>query len=741
MTHAVELVLERLEEHGCDPRPAGPDKWQAHCPCHDDRKPSLSVGTGDSKALLHCQAGCDTEEVVHTIGLAMADLFDQDQDRLITDEYNYTDEAGEPLFQVVRYAGKDFRQRRRTATGWRWKLDDTRRVLYRLPRIVEAVKSGRTIYVAEGEKDVNALERAGEVATCNPMGAGPDKWRSDYTETLRGAKEVVIVADRDSEGEAHARQVAAALTGAVGSVEIVQAKEGKDAYDHLRAGHGLDEFEEIGLDGAVGGYTEVSSPPQTPIPRPLREAAFHGLAGEFVRTIEPHTEADPAAVLIQFLAAFGNACGRGPGWRAESTEHGTNEFVGIVGATSKARKGTSWDRVCELMRLVDPESESRIASGIASGEGLIHAVRDPVVIRRKARTKEERDRAGEDGRIEDEVDPGVSEKRLLVVEQELTKTLRVMQRERSSTVSDTLRGLWDSGNARNMSKGSPERTTGSLVTLIGHITVRELRRELTEIEVGNGFGNRWLWVYAQRSKLLPRGGNLTADDLLPIARKIGDALRLARTRGMLDLTEEAGEVWDTAYEDLSEVSDDLFGAVTARAEVHVRRLAVLYALLDEAEVVNLDHLRAAIAVWDYCEASAAHIFGGKVGDPLMDKILDAIRGSGEAGLTRTKIRDVVGGKRAAEEIDAALRFLTVRGLVTERVEQTSPKGGPRTRRYTPEKWSQPRGPVEPTSGEGGLAPPSDEVSSTFGRRARGCSSHRDDPRSGCRYCQMLAPEG
>jgi Protein of unknown function (DUF3987) len=361
------------------------------------------------------------------------------------------------------------------------------------------------------------------------------------------------------------------------------------------------------------------------------------------------------------------------------------------------------------------------------------------VIRRKARTKEEKAHADEDGRIEEETDPGVPEKRLLVIESELTQVLRVMKREKN-TVSPILRDLWDSGNARNMSKGSPERTTGSLVSLIGHITVRELRGELTEIEAGNGFANRWLWVHAKRSKKLPRGGSLTDDNLEPIARKVADALRLARARGMLDLTAEAWGVWEAAYDDLSETSDDLLGAITARAEAHVRRLAVLYALLDDVDVVDVDHLQAALAVWDYCAASAAQVFGGKVGDPLADKLLAAILEAGEAGLSRTGIRAVAGGHIPAPEIEAALRFLQVRGLIEEQVEPTTARGGRRAHRYTPGRRSKPRGPSEQTSGRGGLPPTPDEVSSGFRARARGCVSHPDSPRPGCRYCQ-LAVEG
>ncbi len=126
------------------------------------------------------------------------------------------------------------------------------------------------------------------------------------------------------------------------------------------------------------------------------------------------------------------------------------------------------------------------------------------------------------------------------------------------------------------------------------------------------------------------------------------------------MTEDAWRVWELLYDELSEGKDDLLGAITARAEAHVRRLAVLYALLDQRGVVEVEHLRAAMAVWDYCAASAAHIFGGKVGDPRIDKILAAILAAGDTGLSRTEIRSIVGGHVPADEIDAALRHL---GLV------------------------------------------------------------------------------
>jgi 5S rRNA maturation endonuclease (ribonuclease M5) len=198
--------------------------------------------------VVHCHAGCPAEAVVAAIGLEMGDLFDATKRRnggshdAIEARYPYVDEQGELLFEVVRFAGKSFRQRRpdpESRDGWTWNLRGVRRVPYRLPQVIAAVAEGRRVWIAEGEKDVHALEAAGEVATCNSGGA--KKWRPEYAEHLRGA-EVVIVADRDDSGREHAAQVAATLEGLARSVRIVEAAAGKDAADHLGEGLGLEDF-------------------------------------------------------------------------------------------------------------------------------------------------------------------------------------------------------------------------------------------------------------------------------------------------------------------------------------------------------------------------------------------------------------------------------------------------------------------------------------------------------------------
>ena len=265
MSPPLDFVLERLS--GVKRSGSG---FVACCPAHEDRRQSLSVSEGDDgRVLLHCHAGCDPAAVCASLGMTPADLFEKSgnghTDRTIVATYDYVDESGELLFQVVRFGPKDFRQRRPDGRGgWTWKLGDGRRVLYRLPQVLEAAHSGGTVHVVEGEKDVHALERAGAVATTGAGGAG--KWHPSYSESLSGAH-VVIVADKDEPGRRHAAAVAASLAGVAASVVTVEAATGKDAADHLAAGHGLDEFVTVPAEALVSipqGGTATVQPVEAP---------------------------------------------------------------------------------------------------------------------------------------------------------------------------------------------------------------------------------------------------------------------------------------------------------------------------------------------------------------------------------------------------------------------------------------------------------------------------------------------
>lgn len=251
-----ELILPKLE--AVKKSGAG---FAARCPAHEDRNPSLSVSPGTTQpVVIHCQAGCTPDAVLEAIGLTWADLSKprepQQGDDMWTPAgpavavYDYRDEDGQLLFQVLRTANKDFRQRVPDAgqkSGWRWSLGETRRVLYKLPKILAAIQECRMIYIVEGEKDVATLERHGHVATCNPGGAG--KWRPEYTEALRDAV-VTIIADKDTPGQNHARQVRDALMPVANSVTVMEATTGrhndkpiKDVTDHFDAGFDIRDLE------------------------------------------------------------------------------------------------------------------------------------------------------------------------------------------------------------------------------------------------------------------------------------------------------------------------------------------------------------------------------------------------------------------------------------------------------------------------------------------------------------------
>jgi hypothetical protein len=222
---------------------------KALCPAHDDHHPSMTIAKGrDCNTVVKCHAGhdCTTAAICAAKGITMADLYDgprtNGEKSKIVATYDYVDENGDLLFQAVRFDPKKFRQRRPDGRGgWNWSLGDTRRVLFRLPELLDGIAAGEQVWIAEGEKDVTALVGAGVVATCNPMGAGT--WRPEYTAALIDAKDVMIVADKDKAGYDHALAVAAALESPGRTITVVEAASGhKDAAEHLGAGRSIAEF-------------------------------------------------------------------------------------------------------------------------------------------------------------------------------------------------------------------------------------------------------------------------------------------------------------------------------------------------------------------------------------------------------------------------------------------------------------------------------------------------------------------
>jgi len=385
----------------------------------------------------------------------------------------------------------------------------------------------------------------------------------------------------------------------------------------------------------------------------LGDAAFYGLAGRIVRKIEPHSEADPAGMLLQFLVLFGNMIGRSAHFTVEADEHYTNLFAILVGETSIGRKGVSLNQVKSQLAKVDSEwSSERFLTGLSSGEGVIHAVRDPV----------DKQVPGENGPETVVVDEGVADKRLMLIETEFASVLKVLKRD-GNILSSILRSAWDGGNLQTLTKNSPTRATSPHISIIGHVTKSDLTRHLDSTDASNGFGNRFLWCCVKRSKELPEGG---ADKYLDFENEIAQLKSVADSAGKfgrLDRDDEARKLWSANYKRLTQGFTGLFGSIITRAAPQVMRLACIYALLDGDVMIKGRHLEAALTLWRYCEDSVRWIFGEAVGHPVADEILRFLQQS-PAGATKTQISGLFGGHKVQKTIDEALESLKADGRVT-----------------------------------------------------------------------------
>jgi hypothetical protein len=376
-------------------------------------------------------------------------------------------------------------------------------------------------------------------------------------------------------------------------------------------------------------------------PQAPDDDAYQGLPGAIVEAVAPHTEADPVAILGQLLIGAGSLIGRGAYFAVEATRHHPNEFVVLVGDSAKARKGSSWDHIARLLANIDPGFAARTHSGLSTGEGLIWAVRDP---------------GG--------TDPGSVDPRLLAVEAEFATVLKATGRD-INTLSPILRAAWDGRPLQLLTRTNPARASAAHIAVIGHITAAELRAQLNTVELANGFMNRFIVLACRRHRLLPEGGHPDPLAGTGLHQRLASALHAARRAGQVRFGIDARIAWWDTYAQLSQPADGLAGAMSARSEAHVVRLAMIYALLDNHNTIRLAHLKAALALWDYATRSASWALDTASGDPLAEQIIAALAAK-PAGLTRTQIRDLFQRNQPAHLIDQALATLLHTGRAHHR---------------------------------------------------------------------------
>jgi hypothetical protein len=415
-------------------------------------------------------------------------------------------------------------------------------------------------------------------------------------------------------------------------------------------------------------------------PKPIREEAFYGLAGNVVNLAVENSEACKEAILVQFLVAIGNILGRDIFINQGVYNH-LNEFVCLVGDSGVA-KGTSWEAISGLLQLIDEEwCKHCIKPGIATGEALINTIIDSREITLKGKRNEET------GLAETVTEPGVDDKRALMLETEFSRLLAVCSRS-GNTLSEVLRQAFDSNkHLTTNAKSDHCIATHPHVSLIGHITPTELKDRMHDISYSNGFGNRFLWAEAYSSKSLPFGSLPEWYAQEKLITNLRDVVAWAKEQPRcLQWTDGGRAAWVQWYNRRAD-EKGVAGALLKRGRAHVLRLAMIYAILDCRVSISEHHLKAALAVWDYSAQTVRRIFGNMQGSTVAERILDLIVVSGDVSVR--DIYDHLSRNVSSKEIWLVITDLQSQKLVTIYEEKSGSK------KITRVKVSQ----YKPVSGE------------------------------------------
>jgi len=431
----------------------------------------------------------------------------------------------------------------------------------------------------------------------------------------------------------------------------------------------LDKEDDTGNGGTStipGSFLVNSFPRSTPT---LAEEAFHGLAGDIVRTIEPHSEADPAALLLHFLVFYGNAVGNGPYIELGSDNQPSRLFAVVVGDAALGRKGTAGSEIERLMRDADRKWYNRaLTSGLQSSEAIVTAVDDEM------------------GQSKD----------LLIYYSEFGGLLSAMNRR--DNISDTLKLAYDGKTLKIRTKHHNGWRTASHahISVMGHVTPSILADRLSSAEIASGFANRFIYFAVERSKLLSRPRPIPEETRESMADRVDESLYWVndfvfagvdpisadlyrhfgrKPKREMHLSDAAWDYWDELYLVLSEKRPGVVGELMGRAPANVIRLALIYALLDKSIVIDVPHLKAAKAVMDYSEESIAQVFAGITGDHQVDRVLYELSTAVNQTLSRNNILNIFNRNLSVAQVTKVIERLMETGLVTHTRGTTGPRGG------------------------------------------------------------------
>lgn len=412
----------------------------------------------------------------------------------------------------------------------------------------------------------------------------------------------------------------------------------------------------------------LSPPSATP-------AMFYGLAGEVGQAAAQGTEVNPVAAMGYYMTMLSAAVGRDLYLSVGNTFHHCRLFACHVGRTSRGRKGDAQGagkRIRSAIENVFEELGHHHSGGLSSREGLAGAIQDS---------------KGEDD------ENGTDDKRLFVVESEFSNTLSQGRRE-GNTLTAALRDAWDGSDIKPLVKHSPTHCTAPHVAIWANITPRELKAMMTERDVSNGFLNRFLFVWAERTGLVAIPQRMSDEVVQALAQRTLRVVRWARgnypqtlnTRRMM-LTKDAEALFVRVYATLCDGNaPERVATLLERAAPYSLRLAMLFAITDETQAIEVKHLRAALAWVAYCTESVTYIFATEEDQAehrksreSADKLLTWLASQPTRRAARSAVMsDCFNGHISKCALDELLRTLAADGKVQVNDEGETGKGRRKT---------------------------------------------------------------
>lgn len=497
------------------------------------------------------------------------------------------------------------------------------------------------LYITEGETDCLTLAGFGYPAIAV---SGAKGWKPEFAmlAAIENANQVFIAEQQDDAGRALTEKILRDVPDAM----VIRPLHGVKDFNEMwlrcieQGGQQFGETYFLQSMAAAAQTARLDRALRKPKhdaarPKAMREEAFHGLAGKIVRLLEPYLEVDKAAILANVLACTGVLFERNSYFKVASDSHYPIDYFLIVGDTAKARKGTTTNAALEMADRVSPKFKSRVLYSLSTGEGLINAVSN--------KSEEQQEVAS------------AKYPAAFVNLGELAGLLAVMERD-NNTLSSVLRDAWDGKpmqvNTRHLRLCVENVSLG----IIANVTRSDLVK-VKAVDIGNGFINRFMFIWSERGKLLPEGANIDAlfksEAWLLVAKELREAIDASEKLGEVVRTKETEQMWKPMYFDFNKGGDSVVDKLVARNDAHTLRLSLLYALLDKSPVIMPEHLKAASAVWDYSERSLRYIFSAP--DTDSQKILDALE---DGPLTGGEIRvRVFRGNRDAAYVDDKLAAL------------------------------------------------------------------------------------